>query len=85
MTEVFPGIYWLKLPITMEQSDLTHINVYLVRGEKGYLLVDSGWNTEESFSALHKGLVEIGAEVKDISRILVTHVHPDHYGMAGRL
>ncbi len=85
MSEVFPGIYWFKLPITMEQSNLTHINVYLIKGEKGWLLVDSGWNTEESFSALSNGLAEIGAEVKDIWRILVTHVHPDHYGMAGRI
>jgi glyoxylase-like metal-dependent hydrolase (beta-lactamase superfamily II) len=85
MIEVAPGIYWLKLPITMEQSTLANINVYLVRGNKGYLLVDSGWNTEESFNALEKGLGEIGAEVKDISQILITHVHPDHYGMAGRI
>ena len=85
MTEVFPGIHWLKLPSIMDGNGPAHINVYLVRGEKGYLLVDSGWNTEESFYALQKGLGEIGAAVKDISRILVTHVHPDHYGMAGRI
>ena len=85
MTEVTPGIHWFKLPITMEQSNLAYVNVYLVQGNKGYLLVDSGWNTDESFAALKKGLAEIGADFKDISQILVTHVHPDHYGMAGRI
>src|SRR4030043_235087 len=85
MTEVFTGIYWLKLPSIMDGNGPKHINAYLVRGEKGYLLVDSGWNTEESFIALQKGLEEIGAAIKDISQILVTHVHPDHYGMAGRI
>jgi glyoxylase-like metal-dependent hydrolase (beta-lactamase superfamily II) len=85
MTEVFPGIHWLQLPITMKQSSLAFINVYLVEGTDGYLLVDSGWNTEESFIALKKGMAKIGAEVKDISQIVVTHVHPDHYGMAGRI
>ena len=85
MIEVFPGIYWLKLPITMEQSDLANVNVYLVRGGKGYLLVDTGWNTDEAFTALQKGLGEIHADVKDISQIIITHVHPDHYGMAGRI
>jgi glyoxylase-like metal-dependent hydrolase (beta-lactamase superfamily II) len=85
MSEVFLGIQWFQLPITMEQSNLAFINVYLVEGDKGYLLVDSGWNTEESFIALKKGMAKIGADVKDISQIVVTHVHPDHYGMAGRI
>jgi glyoxylase-like metal-dependent hydrolase (beta-lactamase superfamily II) len=85
MTEVTPGIYWLKLPITMEGSTLAHVNVYLARGRDGFLLVDSGWNTPESFAALAHGLRQIGADIKDISQIVCTHVHPDHYGMAGRI
>jgi glyoxylase-like metal-dependent hydrolase (beta-lactamase superfamily II) len=85
MTEVTPGIHWLKLPIGMEDSTLTHINVYLIKGTGGFLLVDSGWNTDESFSTLKNGLAEIGADFKDISQIVITHVHPDHYGMAGRI
>ncbi|OGO42741.1 MAG: hypothetical protein A2Z05_06965 [Chloroflexi bacterium RBG_16_60_22] len=85
MTEVVPGIHWLKLPITMAGSNLAHVNVYLVRGDDGYLLVDAGWNTPASFDILQKGLKEIGGDIREISRILVTHVHPDHYGMAGRV
>ena len=71
--------------MTMEGSNLAHINVYLITGTRGHLLVDSGWNTEESFGVFSRGLGEIGVEFKDISQILVTHVHPDHYGMAGRI
>lgn len=85
MTEVFPGIHWIKMPMSLEESTLAHINVYLVRGDKGYLLVDSGWNTDTSFATLHNYLVKIGVSFEDISQILVTHVHPDHYGMAGRV
>jgi len=85
MPEVFPGIRWLQLPITMEQSNLAYINVYLIEGSKGYLLVDSGWNTDESFAALHNTLIKNGISFQDIKQILVTHVHPDHYGMAGRI
>jgi glyoxylase-like metal-dependent hydrolase (beta-lactamase superfamily II) len=85
MTEITPGIHWIKLPIAMEDSTLEGINVYLIKGEQGYLLVDTGWNTDESFSTLHKYLVKIGVSFEDIKQILVTHVHPDHYGMAGRL
>ncbi|MGD0779309.1 MAG: MBL fold metallo-hydrolase [Dehalococcoidales bacterium] len=85
MPEIYPGIHWLKLPITMEQSDLTHVNVYLIKGVKGYLLVDSGWNTDESFTTFHNYLLKHGIGFQDIKQILVTHVHPDHYGMAGRI
>lgn len=86
MTEIIPGIYWFKLPmIITDESGLSFVNVYAIRGKDGFLLVDTGWNTEESFAALSKGMAEIGAGVKDISQILVTHVHPDHYGMAGRV
>jgi glyoxylase-like metal-dependent hydrolase (beta-lactamase superfamily II) len=85
MTEITPGIHWIKLPISMEDSTLDGINVYLVKGDNGYLLVDTGWNTDESFSTLHNYLVKIGVSFEDIKQILVTHIHPDHYGMAGRL
>jgi glyoxylase-like metal-dependent hydrolase (beta-lactamase superfamily II) len=85
MTEVFPGIYWIKNPIGLDGSSLSHVNSYLVRGEDGYLLVDTGWNTEESFDEIQRSLKEIGARIEDISQILVTHIHPDHYGMAGRI
>lgn len=85
MTEVTPGIHWLKLPIPMAESTLTHVNAYLIQGKNGYLLVDTGWNAKETFDTLQKHLIEIGAGIKDISQILVTHIHPDHYGMAGRV
>ncbi len=85
MTEVIPGIHWIKSPIRTEGIAPSHVNIYLVRGNSGYLLVDTGWNTDETFVVLQKGLAEAGADIKDISRILVTHIHPDHYGLAGRV
>jgi glyoxylase-like metal-dependent hydrolase (beta-lactamase superfamily II) len=86
MEEIIPGIYWIKLPmITTDESGLSFVNAYVIRGNDGYLLVDAGWNTDESFDALKNGMAEIGADVKDITQIVVTHIHPDHYGMAGRI
>ncbi len=85
MTEVSPYIHWLKLPIPMADYSETHVNAYLVEGGDGFLLVDGGWNTDESFDSLQKQLAEIGVGIKDISQIVVTHIHPDHYGQAGRL
>jgi glyoxylase-like metal-dependent hydrolase (beta-lactamase superfamily II) len=85
MPEIVPGIHWIKMPISLEESTLKHINVYLIECDNGWLLVDCGWNTDRSFSTLHNYLIKIGARFEDIRQIVVTHIHPDHYGMAGRL
>jgi glyoxylase-like metal-dependent hydrolase (beta-lactamase superfamily II) len=85
MIEVFPGIRWLKLPIAMEQSSLEYVNVYLVEDKDGFLMIDSGWNTDTSFTYLHNALIKSGHDFQSIKKILVTHIHPDHYGMAGRI
>jgi len=85
MTQVTDGIHWFKLPMSPDEPNRNHINVYLIRGDNGYLLVDSGWNTDVSFNTMHNHLVKAGISFGDISQILVTHIHPDHYGMAGRV
>jgi glyoxylase-like metal-dependent hydrolase (beta-lactamase superfamily II) len=85
MTEVSPGIHWLKLPISLPDVTLAYVNAYLIRGDSRPILVDAGWDTPETLASLQKQLAEIGADFGDISQIVVTHVHPDHYGMAGRL
>jgi len=47
--------------------------------------VDAGWDTEEAWSALTAGLGTAGYAIGDVRAVLVTHVHPDHYGLAGRV
>jgi len=83
MIEVTPGIYRMPLPLPV--PNLSHINTYLVKGDRGCLLIDTGWNTAEAFASLKKQLAELGIKGKEISRIVVTHAHPDHYGLAGKL
>ena len=83
MTEVIPGIYQLRLPIP--ETSLGYVNVYLVQGDNGYLLVDAGWNTKAVFDSLQNQLAEIGVGFEDIAQVVITHIHPDHYGLAGRL
>jgi glyoxylase-like metal-dependent hydrolase (beta-lactamase superfamily II) len=86
MTEIIPGIHWIKLPmLDGDEGGLAFVNAYVIKGTDGYLLVDSGWNIDGAFAALKNGMAEIGSDIKEISQILVTHVHPDHYGMAGRI
>ncbi len=83
MKEVLPGIFHISLPLPI--PDLDHINTYLVRGDSGCLLIDTGWNSPEIFDSLEEQLASIGVAFSDISQIVVTHVHADHYGLAGRL
>jgi glyoxylase-like metal-dependent hydrolase (beta-lactamase superfamily II) len=85
MTEVSPGIFWLKQPILVEDSGADYINVYLISGPNGYLLIDAGWNTDSSFASFHNHLVKHGIGFEDIAQIFITHAHSDHYGMAGRI
>lgn len=80
--EVLPGVVMIELPLPYT---LGAINVYLVRVADGYLLVDCGMNTEACFRALLQGIAGIGAAWQDIREILLTHVHPDHMGLAARL
>lgn len=83
MTEVIPGIHQLQLPLPNISPG--YVNTYLVQGDNGCLLIDTGWDTEEAFGSLKKQLAEIGIDFRDISQIVITHLHPDHYGMADRL
>lgn len=83
--EIVPGIYQLKLPVPMPSNQLAHVSVYLIHGNYGWLMVDTGWDTANAFNALEKQLKEIGLGFEDITQIVITHVHVDHYGLAGKL
>ncbi|MFC1991973.1 MBL fold metallo-hydrolase [Chloroflexota bacterium] len=83
MTEMIPGIYQLKIPIP--NNPLGYTNSYLVRGDDGYTIIDPGMNNDVSFDALQKELAEVGVAFTDITRIIGTHAHVDHYGLSGRV
>ena len=61
------------------------MNAYLVEGAHGWSLVDAGLHTAEAEQALRAGLAEAGIGIADLQRVFVTHLHPDHMGMAGTL
>ncbi|RJP60782.1 MAG: MBL fold metallo-hydrolase [Deltaproteobacteria bacterium] len=81
--KVAPGIYQLKVAIP--DNPLGNLNCYLVEGKEGWLMVDTGWFTPEAFDSLKNGLKDMGIALTDIATIVVTHVHPDHFGLAGRI
>jgi len=77
--EVLPGIFILELPLPFS---LGIVNVYLVRLTDGWMLVDTGMDTEPCFNALDREREGIGVAWRDIRAILLTHIHPDHIGLA---
>ncbi len=64
---------------------LPYILPYFIVSRGETLLVDCGWNTEDAYQALQEELEGLGAHVADIQTLVLTHSHPDHCGMAGRL
>lgn len=80
--QVVEGVYRLELPMPFE---LRHVNVYLIRDGDGFTLVDTGLQTAESRQALAAKLEELRVPIERIRRILITHIHPDHFGLAAEL
>jgi glyoxylase-like metal-dependent hydrolase (beta-lactamase superfamily II) len=80
--EVAPGLYQLKVPMP---GPLEYVLAYLFPSDGGYTLVDPGWPSDEAFDALKAQLDEIGVAFADIRRLIISHVHHDHYGLAARV
>lgn len=74
-----------SIPVPMPDNPLRCVLVYLLEVPSGVVLVDAGWNTEEAWAALVAGLAAAGYDPTDVQGVLVTHIHPDHYGLAGRV
>ena len=78
-TEVAPGVLWIRLPLPMK---LDHVNVYALDDGDGWTIIDTGFGsrlTREIWSAVMAG--PLGG--KPVRRVVVTHHHPDHIGLAG--
>ena len=79
--EIAPGVLWMRMPL---DGALGFINVWALRDGPGWALVDTGMKTERTTSAWRKVLAgPLGGA--PVTRVLVTHLHPDHIGMAGWL
>jgi len=74
-----------SIPLPMPESPLRYVSVYALAGPGGLTLIDAGWGSDEAWTALKSGLATFGADVSDIRACLVTHLHYDHIGLAGRI
>lgn len=79
--EIAPGVYWLRMPLPFA---LDHINLWLLRDGDGWTAVDCGIALEETQAHWDRILKEVIGDA-GLSRVLVTHFHPDHFGNAGWL
>ena len=79
--EIIPGLKWLRLPLPFL---LGHINVWLLRDGDAWVIVDTGIYSKDTRNAW-RGVFENALDSLPVSRVLVTHLHPDHVGCAGWL
>ena len=80
--EVAPGILWLRLALPFP---LNHVNIYLLEDGPGWTVLDTGINDARS-RAWWEALLTSGALAdRKPTRLIVTHFHPDHVGLAGWL
>jgi glyoxylase-like metal-dependent hydrolase (beta-lactamase superfamily II) len=71
-----------RVPLPLPGDGLRAVNVYLLEDDGGIVMVDGGWALPESRQALEAAMASIGYDLGAITRILVTHIHRDHYTQA---
>ncbi|SAK41041.1 metallo-beta-lactamase superfamily protein [Caballeronia catudaia] len=80
--EVAPGVFWLRMPLPFA---LDHINLWLLRdeidGEKGWTIVDCGISSD-TIRANWERVFDTVLDGLPVLRVIVTHCHPDHLGLA---
>lgn len=78
MSELEPGLFWARLPIPYPPME---VNIYVVESSGGWTLIDTGMSadsTREAWDTLLSGPLQGFS----FERILATHHHPDHIGLA---
>jgi len=79
--DILPGLKWLRLPLPFM---LGHINVWLLQDGAGWAIVDTGIHSDMT-RRVWQAVLNEQLDKSPVSRVLVTHLHPDHAGCAGWL
>lgn len=80
VTRHAPGVAQIEVPLPFER--LRFVNAYVLEGDEGLTLVDAGTATEAGYRAIADGLATLGHGLGDVRRLIGTHFHPDHVGLA---
>ncbi|HYE01076.1 MAG TPA: MBL fold metallo-hydrolase [Alphaproteobacteria bacterium] len=78
---VAPGVLWLRLPLPFA---LDHVNVWLLEDGDGWTVVDAGLGGEHT-KALWREVFRGALGGRPVRRVIASHFHPDHIGLAGWL
>jgi len=81
-TEVAPGVFWLRFALPM--SGLDHINLWALKDGDGWVVVDTGIADKYS-REIWDNHIEGLLGGRPVNRVICTHLHPDHTGLAGWL
>ena len=81
VVEIAPGIRWTRIPLPFR---LDHVNVYLIEDGDGWAVLDTGIDNGPT-RAVWTALLEGPLAGRRLTRLVVTHFHPDHIGLAGWL
>nr|WP_316628426.1 MBL fold metallo-hydrolase [uncultured Brevundimonas sp.] len=79
--EAARGVLWLRFALPFQ---LNHVNAYALRDGEGWVVVDTGLRTPDAVEAWTAALAG-PLEGRPITRLICTHMHPDHIGLAGWL
>ena len=79
LLEIHKGIYWIKFLLP---SMISHVNIYILDDVDGITIIDTGLSC---YSCIDKWrqILRDDFKNKEIKRVIVTHHHPDHIGLAG--
>ena len=81
VVEVAPGILWTRIPLPFK---LDHVNIYLIEDGEGWAVLDTGISDKPT-RAVWEQLFDGPLSGRKLTRLIVTHYHPDHIGLAGWL
>jgi len=77
--EVAPGLYWVRMPLPLI---LNHINLWLADDGDSWTIIDTGLK-DDRIMELWDQIFDNLLDGKPVKRVIVTHMHPDHLGLAG--
>ncbi len=80
-TEIAEGILWFRMPLPLK---LDHVNIYALRETDGWTVIDTGFASKRS-RAIWQKMMDGPLAGQPIRRVIATHHHPDHIGLAGWL
>jgi len=80
--DVAPGVRWIRMPLPYA---LDHVNLWAIDEANGCAVIDTGLNNEETLLAWQTILNNSDKGIRKVTRVLLTHMHADHVGLAGWL